>query len=513
MQGSTRSESTNHLIATCRDAAAGRCSTAVVEALLSEREQGLAQNAEAFDQKLAGESAEFARAVRPQREAVRLAFQEYGQALREVRAWLRTGDATTLERALQRLATVGNGVLDALAAWDMAVMTARGPTDHPILNALLTACAAPGLDPNALAPIVTQARGMVEQASTGALGSHPLVERLRAGASEYTQALDHLTRFTETGDRAHLEQGVAIVTETAASLQSGATLLREAAARPGPTGFPLANALLNARDAIADGRVPLALVAEITGTLEAAFTKMRGALTQALRAGGQSALVAEEAQRATEALALHAQAITEVRQFILEGDGDLLASGLDKLEQAVRALEQAKTTFDQIAAREGKTVCVWCNRPNDPSMLACGGCGRLLPRWAEGAASSTFSIDEGGDMRFAPGEAAHEHVEQLAEAVQAAASGEQSPAALGAHLDAFAQRVRAGEARLRVGRGETADLAREALATMASGLTELRAWLDDGDAAHLDSGMQTVRDGAAMLHEAQQTARERLQGG
>lgn len=507
MQGPTRSESTQKLIDTCREAAAGRCSTATIVTLLDEREQGLAHNAAAFEQKLSGESADFVQALRPNAEGVRTAFRQYGEALVLLREWLASGDAAVLERGLQRMAAAGNAVLEALMAWDMAVMTQRGPTDHPILNTLLRACGSPGVRPADLAPLVEQARGMVIQARDTARGAHPLVERLRAGAGAYLQAFETLDRFAATGDPAALEQASADIVAASAALQTGATLLRAAAQGPGPTSLPIANALIGCRDALADGRVPRALVTELVATLENSFTKLRADLRRAF-SGGASAMVIDEGRRAETALAVHEAALADLRRFIDEGDVEALDSGLEKLTEAVQGLGRSRETFALAASREGKVVCVWCNHPNAPGNHTCDGCRRLLPRWnEEEVVASTFSVTEGGDVAFASDEVRTENIERLAQAVEDVRSGAIDLEAFGQALDVFEAQVRQGEARLPTFGDGATEVARDGVQWIRHGLHELRACLEDGDGSHLEPGMTSVRTGAKMLHDAQQSAR------
>lgn len=508
MQPTTRSESTQKLVNICLDAAAGRCSTAVAEAAVSERERGLATNAAAFEQKLDGESAAFRAQVEAAGRDARQAFHRYGEALRLVRQWLSSGDATVLERVLERLATAGDGILDALASWDMAVMTARGPTDHPILNTLIRACETPSVEPAFLGPLVAQVRQLLSQVERHPRGSHPLVERLRAGAPDYIEALDDLDRFAAGGTRDDLERGVTRLRGVAGTLANGADLLVAGARATGPTRFPLANAIINSVDALGDGRVPVVLLEELLTTLETASARMRGGLSAALRPGDRSATLVEQAEHTRAALALHDQALADLRRFVTEGDVAALARGADALREAVLALERGKKVYDDVAAREGKVVCVWCNKPNEPRNHSCVGCGRLLPRWNdEEHTGSTFSVSEGGEVRFQEGEAATEHIEALAAVLEAAAAGEVSQHELTAHFDAFEGRLQAGEARLSYRGGEITTQAREAIAVMRDGLQALRVWQIDGDAEHLEAGMEAVRLGAVLLYQAQQAAR------
>lgn len=508
----TRSESTTRLIEVCVEAAAGRCSTATVEEMVREREEGLERNAEAFNRNLAAESAAFNASVGPAADAVREAFRQYGHGLGLVRRWLSEGGAEGLEQACRQLVRAGDGVLDALEHYEMAVLTARGPTDHPILNALLRAAASPAPNPASLTPFVEQVRALVTACSDAPKGAPPLVERLRAGAPDYLDALADFEGFLATGDEALLRSGAARIAETARRLHDGAAVLREAAARPGPTRLSLANALINARDAIVGGQVPMALIAEVTGALEQAFATLRIGLARPLRAGG-TALFEEEANRAREAMTLHEEALADLTRYIEVGDADAFAASCEKLEAALAALDEAQKGFELVAERDSKRDCPWCGCANDPRRSNCLACGRLLPRWTDSSGpSSTFSVAEDGDVWFESGSGSHEHIERLVKAAEALELGEIGLPMFAAELDAFEARLRAGEARL-VRRPHTETHvapAAEAIRVISQGVELLRAYVSSSEPSMLHGGLQRVRDGASSLHAAQKAAREAL---
>lgn len=296
----------------------------------------------------------------------------------------------------------------------------------------------------------------------------------------------------------------------------------------GPTKMPVANYVLQIAMEVAAGRMGDGPLRDALAQLRENRQNLQRQLDTIARGRIDSVLVTEEADKVRQALVDQDAAMNGIERFFDLRQVPALGAACSALADAVERLHTSYETFQQIAEREGKTLCVRCQHYNENQRRNCTKCGAPLLVPAETGAVSTFQIHVGdatsngaADIpvpdnvahlfeavnQVAEGQISHEEFEAVVawmeETVETHAHSygaipvikpELVPAKDRERVEQILEMTRHAEVELH----EAADLYRK-------GLARMRRYLDDTDKAHLVEACKIIWAGTHKIHAIQES--------
>lgn len=333
------------------------------------------------------------------------------------------------------------------------------------------------------------------------------MDRLKSG-------LKRIDRYLDDPRPEHLEAGCKAARGAADALLGAFDRLREEEMSfPTYSQSPIVNELVNVAKGVLQGHVPDAPLKTRLQAFYAAWKKTMGDAREWIKSPAENddvahlvGLVPPEMERVKAGLKEMSRYFTDRRKQHLEKGCKEVAAATDRL------LELRAQILDASAPR---LVCPRCSESNPPGSRLCGKCQARLPELAMGPAS-TLEVQVGvpTQERFA-------YLVRLETAVDAYLEGRSTVAELRPTVEWFAANVRQGKRSLealktppsfpseemRTACEATRKTMDEASGLFVAGVELLESFFQGQDRSQLETGMERVRAGAALMTEAQERMR------
>lgn len=333
------------------------------------------------------------------------------------------------------------------------------------------------------------------------------IDRLKSGLKRIDRWLDD--RRTD-----HLERGCQEAREAADALLTAFDQLREEEETfPTYSRSPLVNELVSVAMGVVRGQTPSEA---LRVRLEAFYTywkKTMGDAREWLKSPAENdqvrALAAEvpvEMERLKAGLKLMSRYFSDQRKDQLEKGGQQVSQAAERL------LDLRAQILDAASPR---VPCPRCSESNPPGSRVCGRCQARLPELAMGP-SSTLEVQAG-----APQQERFAYLVRLESAVEACLEGRQTPAELRPTVEWFAANVRQGKRSLEALKmpasfpndeiRQVAESCKQGMETASrlfvDGVEQLESFFGNQERGSLETGMDRIRAGAALMTEAQERMR------
>jgi hypothetical protein len=280
------------------------------------------------------------------------------------------------------------------SAWSL-----QGPTEIPTLNAFIWANDFYQQDQaqsQALKELIsvekTTVRGALAELDNGVQTRE--IEALREAFKTHSSDLETFSAAVNADQK----EEVARVLDT---LRIGFVRLQELVPAAhlsqrthGPTKSPQINVVVNFTNDYLQDKIQDIVLMNALDVLYRDYLTAFGAYQQLSSRLSDSVLINEEVQLVGKAYALQQQAFDCYTAFFSGRALQQLERGRDTLIEAAQAIERSYQTLHDLAAREGKTLCIRCGEYNPPDRQRCQKCSATLPLAFLGVQNSTFETSE-----------------------------------------------------------------------------------------------------------------------
>lgn len=333
------------------------------------------------------------------------------------------------------------------------------------------------------------------------------MERLKAG-------LKRIDRWLDDRRQEHLEDGCRAAREAADTMLSAFDRLRsEEETFPTYSRSPLVNELANVAMGVVRGHAP---EDALKVRLEAFYTywkKTMGDAREWLKSPAENEQVSTLAAEVPGQMEKLKAGLKEMSRYFSDKKKAHLEKGVEAItKSAERLLELRSQILD---ASIPKLVCPRCSFSNAPGSRVCGKCQARLPELAVGSAS-TMELQAG-----APTQERFAYLVRLENAVDSYLEGRTTASELRPTIEWFAANVRQGKRNLdalkppssypsdeiRQGAEAARGTMDQASRLFVEGVEHLERFFSAEERHQLDTGMERIRAGAALMTEAQERMR------
>ena len=331
-------------------------------------------------------------------------FEQIRIALGWVESFLTSSDKDALSTAANVIGRC-NFQLDLLfvhlrnTAWSI-----QGPTEIPNLNAIIWANDFYQKDPTQIATLKELARGENRSAPAAIAELRqgpqtPEVEALRAAFEAHEDCALELLAALEANNKEDVAKEVDAMKITFSRIKDLVPAASVSQRTSGPTSSPQVNAVLSFTEDVIQNRVQDIVLMNALEVLYKDFLAAKIEFKQLTSRPADSVLLTEELQRVNEAYELQELAFRDYNNFFAERRLHVLQRGRDRMKEAADTLFECYKRLQEIAEREGKTLCIRCSHYNPAQRSHCEKCGMVLPAGARDVPSATFEAQEGEGIR------------------------------------------------------------------------------------------------------------------
>jgi len=467
-------------------------------------------------------------------EQVNLSLNVYEDGLVLIELFFQDNNINTLTRGGESVRRGNHLVNEMLLNFRNNALAAMGPTNIPDYNLLhshyLRVQRGEARD-RGFANLVDRFWNQCGIAGEEVFGQPPSEVRdtLLALYRRHFEALKLLKKYVEEGREELLEKGMVDVRETFTELRDTLPQMQMKLRSGVPTRMPVVNFVINMAVEVAGGRMGDKVLQDALEQLRDLYNSMNRQFESVARGHIDSVLISEEAQKVRAAFEEMSTAIGYLDRYFDERRAELLLAGSNALVAAADQLHRSYETFQEIADREGKTLCVKCSHYNEKSRRTCEKCGAMLLQAAETGVASTFQYQVGD----APAEGAGgdgeipmpDNVRRIFEAVNKVAEAEISledfateiawlEGVVEEHSHAYTRPVinidtvpaekKEEVRRLMALNLEAERELQEGADSFRRGLALYRQFIDDANKDNLTEGTRIIWEGARLLHSVQQ---------
>lgn len=279
-------------------------------------------------------------------------------------------------------------------------LSLMGPTSIPNLNLILRAYEnfKLGKDSDGILLELVEAEIFNASASIEQLGRSKQTDAVQSIRGAYSKHRDCMQLLGKAVSEKNINAAATEIQKCKDTFEEIRSKIGAAAASlrtDGPTESADANLVLSISDDVRLGALPSDALMEPLAAYRADAATMKAELTKMADQQATSVLVTEEIDRALEAMDLQDEAFEDFDLFFEHRDVILLERANQRLQRAVEALWLCLKELQEIADREGKTLCIKCSHYNPQNRSRCEQCGFNLPNMARDQSTTTFETGEG----------------------------------------------------------------------------------------------------------------------
>jgi hypothetical protein len=344
----------------------------------------------------------------------------------------------------------------------------------------------------------------------------PLARQVRPVIEKNFNALKDALRlvnrwFTE-GRPEQLEKGCSAARQAVEALfESFEQLRQEEEKMPIFSSSPYVHELVRVALGVASGEFPAEALKEKLDWMRERWRTFRKDFEEWCRAPAESPAVEQLLPQARAPLDQMGQALDEMALYFADRKKEHLKKGCEGL---IASSEKLISAHEKIVAAVSVVRCPRCGAENPAGSRLCGSCSAVLPTLPRGP-QSTVEVAEG------PRRPSFTHLARLENAVEAALQGSADPAQLRQTVEWFAQKARQGRRQfeamplpdsypseeLRMASERARGLMDKGTRRLIEGVERLESYFKDPQRSHLEEGLALVREGADLIFEAQEQAR------
>lgn len=334
------------------------------------------------------------------------AFGLYEAGLDSIKRYLSDGQMNALTWGGEQVRRAEIQLNESLSRLRGAALLAMGPTDMPDYNLIhqLYERHKQGEPREGNFAAAIERMGQRAADALAQAQAQPVSDErdILAGAYQvHIEAIDTLRAYVREGREELLEKGMQETRSAMTAIRDLLPAIQMKMRCSGPTHAPMVNFVVNMASEVAAGTVGFAALQSALDQLKSHFEDSKTRFERIVRGPIESVLMREETGKIQEILTQQAAAIDLLYRFLRTQDVQLLGDGCQRLVEAQQRMEEAQKTFNDIAAREGKTLCIRCSHYNERDRRTCEKCGAVLLQASETAPTSTLNLSDDGSPRTA----------------------------------------------------------------------------------------------------------------
>lgn len=379
----TPSPSTNALIELAEQVAQKQAQLEPLEQLLNQRLETVLASREDFERRAESMGEAFTLPASDLIEQVHDYFDAYEDTVRSMLSFRDSGNSKLLLEGNERLVELTAPMMETVQAYSRAFLT-FGPSPYPLVNAvtnILRNMIDGTANQQTLDLIVNEA---VEQNAQAVREIEASPHGKSEGWQKKRQAFERVTAAVKeikpVKTYEEVEAATAGLREAFEAISQADEILFSENLAQGPTAMPAANVLINTARGVLSGLYPPEVMEETLTWYQGYISAVEEQFNMAVEGETDSVLLLEELPRTREIADLHGEVLEDLSDALGDFTAEVVEPILEELADVVERLHESSKVYMEVAAREGKLVCVSCGEPNPPTDRSCQKCGQKLPQ-------------------------------------------------------------------------------------------------------------------------------------
>ena len=392
----TPSPSTNALIELAEQVTQKQAQLEPLEQLLNQRLETVLASREDFERRAEAMGEAFTIPTSELIDQVHDYFDAYEDTVRSMLSYREKESAKLLLDGNARLVELTEPMMHTVQAYSRAFMT-FGPSPYPLVNAvtnILRNMLEGTANQQTLDLIVNEAveqnAAAVAEIDGSPAGRSEGWQKKRAAFERVSAAAKAVKPVASTEE---IEGATALLKEAFEAISQADELIFSENMAQEPTPMPAANVLINTARGVLSGIYSAEVMEETLAWYQGYMSAVEEQFNMAVEGETDSVLLLDELPRTREIADLHSEVIEDLTDALGDFNADSVEPILEELIEVVGRLHDSSKVYMEVAAREGKVVCVACGEPNPPTDRSCQKCGQKLPQLVDPNLYATSTIE------------------------------------------------------------------------------------------------------------------------